>query len=481
MKITHILLILLFAGAWGSCKKFDGDINTNPNLPATATNAQLLTYAIQRAVETIEPLAGTGSPNGVLYSQQIAEKIYTDASRYTVVSFDFYSFYTNGLMNLQSILDTKEFKVEDGSQNNQLAVARILRAHYYWHITDRWGDVPYSDALKGKENFTPAYDKQQDIYNDLFKELKEAAAQIDDGPGVKGDLLFDGDMPKWKRLANSMRMLMALRLSKADPAKGKQEFQDAYNAGGFTGNEDNVVYKHLTEAANESYWYNVFSVLNREWYCISEPLVKFMGPLKDPRLKTFADTTIKTGGYIGMPYGVTGDDAQLFPADSVSFLGEKLRAQDAPTYLMTYAQLLLAQAEAAKRGWINGDDEKAKELYNTAIEASVLQWNGGDAGLSDYMKQAAVKYNPADAIKQIAYQRWVHLYLNGYEAWAEWRRTGYPVLQPAPDNGNIPIPRRQGYPLAENSINTANYKAAVQAQSGFNGKDDLNGRVWWDK
>lgn len=475
-KRYYLLYVLLLGGLLGSCSKFKDDINVDPNKPSTASNPQLLTYAILGLASTIE------SPNGVLYAQHLSEKPYTDASRYTIISFDFYDVYTTYLANLQSILTSRTFVDVEGSPANQQAVARILKAYYFWFMTDRWGDIPYKEALLGKDNFTPRYDRQQDIYNDLFKELKEAALQIDNGTPVKGDILFNGDMAKWKRFANSMRVLMALRLSKADPAKGKSELTDAMNMGGFTANTDNVVYKHIAEAANENYWYNVFSVLNRRWYCISQPMVDFMRPLHDPRLPVFADKPDRVGvDYVGMPYGITGDKAQNFPSDSVSFLGARIRAQDAPSYVMTYAQLLFAYAEAAHIGWIPGGDGAAAGYYQRAVTASVGQWTGSESGAAAYLAQTGVSYDPAVALRQIGYQRWVHLYMNGYEAWAEWRRTGFPQLLPAPENGNVPIPRRQGYPVKERNINTAHYNDAVNVQPGLNGKDDLNGRIWWDR
>ncbi len=473
-KSAHIIFALLVLTA--GCKKFDKDININPNLPTKASNAQLLTYAITQIQYTIE------SPFAILFTQQLSEKIYTDASRYTTINFDWDWIYSGPLMNLQTILNTKNFNINDGSQNNQEAVARILKAYYFWHITDRWGDAPYSEALKGKDNFTPKYDAQQDIYNGLQNELKEAAAQIDNGNPVAGDILYNGDMDNWRRLANSMRILMALRLSKIDPDKGKTEFADALAAGVFTDNSQNAVYRHIAETANENYWYNVFDVLNRQWYCISEPLVSYMKPWNDPRLPVFADPATSSGDYVGMPYGVDGNAAGDIQGSDVSFLGQQIRTQDASSYVLTYAEILFAEAEAAKLGWIPGGDTDAKMDYDAAIEASVRQWNQDDvSALPAYLAQTGVVYDPANALMQIGYQRWVHLYMNGYEAWAEWRRTGYPVLSPAPDNGGLAIPRREGYPSSEPNINPANYKNAIAAQPGFNGKDDLNGRVWWDK
>ena len=165
MKLIKYILgffILIVTG----CTKFDKDINIDPNNPSTASNAQLLTYAINQIPATIE----TTYPS--LYTQQISDKIFTDNSRYTTVNFDFYWIYSGPLQNLQTILETKSFNVNDGSKANQLAVARILKAYFFWHVTDRWGDVPYFDALKGKDFFTPKYDSQKDIYYDPVLDRK---------------------------------------------------------------------------------------------------------------------------------------------------------------------------------------------------------------------------------------------------------------------------------------------------------------------
>jgi hypothetical protein len=496
---TKFFIIAAFIASVAApgCKKFAADINVSPNSPTTASNAQLLTSAINYMPVVIEGISGA------LYTQQWAEKPYTDDSRYISVNFDFYGTYAGPLENLQTILANKTFNIKEGSKNNQLAVARILRAWFFWHMTDRWGDIPYSDALKGNDNLAPKYDAQKGIYYDLLKELTAAAAQIDDGEGVTGDLLYAGDMDKWKKFANSIRALMALRLSKIDPDKGKTEFADAAAGGVFTDNSDNAVYVHLADAVNQNYWYYVADVQNRQWYWISKTLTDYMKPLQDPRLPIFADPAPATGDYAGVPYGLDGDSVAKITTAKVSFMGKHVRAQNAPCFIITYAELLLAQAEADKLGWLSGGDADAAQKYKAAIQASVRQWvrnsfkggveddvektsydpadEGDTTGLAVYLARPEISYDPANALKQIAWQRWVHLYMNGYEAWAEWRRTGYPVLTPAPNNNNTPIPRRQGYPSSEPNINTNNYKAAVQAQTGLGGKDDLNGRVWWDK
>jgi hypothetical protein len=269
---------------------------------------------------------------------------------------------------------------------------------------------------------------------------------------------------------------MALRLSKVDPALGKTEFNKALTAGIIDANANSFVYKHLAEQANQNYWYNSFTTLGRTWYAVSKPLVDYMQPNDDPRLKIYADKNV-AGNYVGLAYGL--NDAVV--VNDYSLLGAAVRQQNSPVYLVTYAQALFAKAEAAKLGWIAGGDGIAQTNYVEAIKQSVMQWNNNDiSGLPALMAHTDIAYNAASGIQQIAAQRWVHLFLNGYEAWAEWRRTGFPVLSPAPDNSGKPIPRREAYPTQERLNNTANYNKVV-AEFPYGGADDLNTRVWWDK
>ena len=183
------------------------------------------------------------------------------------------------------------------------------------------------------------------------------------------------------------------------------------------------------------------------------------------------------GNYVGLAYGLT----TTVSPNNVSLLGSGLRMPNSPVYLVTYAQSLFARAEAAKLGWISGGDGTAKTNYDLALEQSVRQWlNNDTTGLAAFRSNPKVQYNPATAIQQIATQRWVHLFLHGYEAWAEWRRTGFPNLTAAPGANNNLIPRREAYPTIERSNNTANYNEAV-GRFPYGGADDLNTRVWWDK
>ncbi|RYF80599.1 MAG: SusD/RagB family nutrient-binding outer membrane lipoprotein, partial [Chitinophagaceae bacterium] len=168
-KIKSLYILLAAITLISSCKKMDENLNVDPNRATKASGTQLIANAELSLPDM------SSSPFGVHYPQHLSNTSFTDNSRYTTVNFNFYSWYTGPLMNLETVL-TSTLDANEGPVVNQVAVAKILKAYFFWFLTDRWGDIPYSEALKAKENFTPKYDKQQDIYNSLFKLLDEANA-----------------------------------------------------------------------------------------------------------------------------------------------------------------------------------------------------------------------------------------------------------------------------------------------------------------
>jgi len=483
---------MLVATVVASCSKPSdfGDMNVDPNNPSDPNTALLFTSAIRSSLST-----GTGAVTAAdpfLYVQHISEVIYTTASLYTSRIFDYNGLYNGPLNDLQTIIrlnsnaDTKSkpYVLAGGSNANQLAAARILKAFIFMQMADRWGDIPYSAAFKGIEDITPAFDEQKAVYLDLLKELKEAAAQIDNGAGPTGDILLDGDMDWWKEWAASIRMIIALRMSKADPSTGKTEFVAAFNDGGLSGNSHNVFYQYLADANNQNPWYNNYNVGKRYDYAVSETMVNKLRSLNDPRLPVFADPT-SAGTQVGMPYGLktvpNGVSAGTVDAPgTVSLIGKAFRLQGSKAAVTTYAQLQFAMAEAAHLGWIGGGEAVAETYYLAGIKASLEQFGVG-AAYGTYIAQAAVAYNPAKAVEMIQTQKWIAGFLgNGYEAWAEWRRTGYPVLTPAKDAAPVSggqIPRRQAYPTTERDLNTENYNIVI----GRQGADELTTRTWIDQ
>lgn len=451
-----ILFITVIAFTFSSCDiaSFDEEINQNPNLPSEAAPSQL----IANAMLSLPSLSS--SPQGEYNAQFLSEIIYIDDSLYPESTSSFYWLYQGPLMNLQMAIDNT-------NNANEAAVAKMLKAYYFWHMTDRWGDIPYSEALNGTDDFTPAYDTQQDIYDDLFDQLKEARDQLEVSGELEDDIIYNGDLEKWRKFGNTVRMLMALRLSEVDEQKAQQEFTEALDDGVMESNDDNFVFQHLADENNENYWYDQIVRQSRIWWALPVRLIDMMEPNDDPRLSVYGDPAESTGEYDGLPYGTP----QAVDAENYAQLGSDIYEQDAPVYLVTYAQAQFARAEAAARNWTSEDPATN---YNEAVEASVVQWTGSDDGVEELLQ--AEPYDPSAPIEQISNQRYVHLFMHGYEAWAEYRRTGFPDNMVNPQGREVPL--RQAYTSDEALNNTENYEEAIQRQ--FDGDDSIYGRLWWD-
>lgn len=464
-----------------SCDDF-GNINDDPNNPSEVRTELLLSNSQREMGDVV------GAVMGTIWVQYISETQYTDDQEYRNYNANFNTWYTGPLRDLEEIirLNSNEETMEEvaasgGSNANQIAVARILKAYFYQMITDRWGMVPYSEALQGEDNFTPAYDSQDDIYADIINELNEAVSQMDDGDGVNGDILFEGNMDRWVQFANSLRARAALRIADADESLAEAEFVDAVNDGLI---EEDVMYPYLADADNENPWYTRFRT--RTDYAISEPLADYLKELEDYRITAYAnpapdednnDGEVTFGEIVGMPYledaGDLANAAISFPGSAIGAGGPNVGEQNAPLPIITVAELNFAQAEAVERGWISG---LAEDYYLEGIEASWQQWEVFDEALfADYVTSPDVIYTSADWQEKIGTQKWIALFPNGYEAWAEWRRLGFPELDPNPHAPTSEIPVRFTYPTTEATINGANYNAAIDEQ----GEDSPYTRVWW--
>ena len=208
-------------------------------------------------------------------------------------------------------------------------------------------------------------------------------------------------------------------------------------------------------------------------------MVDKLKALNDPRLAVYADKAVNKGEYIGGRYGLKSADA-TDSANDLSLIGSDIRHQDSPGFLLTKAQILFSRAEAAQRGWISGS---AEDFYKKAIKASFDQWDLSQKAYDNYIAQTSVQYDAGNWKKSIGEQKWIALFLQGDEAWSEWRRLDYPKLSaPADDlnpNGGIPV--RMGYPDFEENLNKENYKKAVRLDNLRSKADDhLSTRVWWD-
>lgn len=482
MKTIILISVVLIGLAGGGCEIDEFDkTNTNPlttNLPVTGA---LLTSAL---IDLGYAEVGPG-----LYCQYFSQTFYTDFSCYSANNSNSMDFYTEGLYDLQNIINTntdnatKSYAESSGANENQIAIARILKAYYFRLITDYFGDVPYADALKGDPEVK--YDTQESIYKNLIKELTESVAQFTTGRPVKGDIVYNGDTGKWKKFANSLRMMLALNLSKRYPGTSEyaaNEFRAALadGAGSIESNTDNFQLKYPTNSTYKNPFYTEFMGGNTaESATMVSILNDYIGG--DQRQLVFGSDRSGNPSNTGVPYGRSRSYSdpwcQQHPARCY-VMAPQFRSESSPLFLLKASSVLLARAEAADRGWTS---ENASDLYKAGITASFTGW-GLPAPDADYIAKTNVALGPAGSnLKQIAYQQYLAAYPDGHLGWNIWRRTGYPVLFPAPDAVNFPklIPRRFMYGTSDYSLTASAIEEAL-ARLAPNG-DKMDSRVWWDK
>ncbi|MCW1953285.1 MAG: SusD/RagB family nutrient-binding outer membrane lipoprotein [Flavobacteriia bacterium] len=468
--IKYVGILALSLGLLGSCETVDfGNENLNPNQPSKASTAALLTSAIKSLPSHVSEVEGN------MWVQYISQITYTEGSRYSTEQWSYDGWYAGGLKDLQEIIDLNELDASaytsGGTTANQVAVAKILKAYYFQFITDTWGMVPFNEALLGVDNITPAFDSQEDIYIACFAMIDEALASINTSGNLSGDILFDGNMENWKKFANTLKMNMALRIADVNAATAQAKFNEAMP--GVIGSvSENINYPYLSEDTNDNPWQDRFET--REDYALSDVFTNHLNTFNDPRITEFAELPATGGDYTGVPYGVASPNVLQA---NVSFIDSDIIYDGTSRggVIYSYAQIAFSIAEASVRGWTS---ESAADWYEKGIQASMDQWGISEANASAYLAQDAVKFNSDKAMEQIATEKWVALFLQGSEAWAEWRRLDYPQLSPAPDalSGNG-IPVRYGYSANVASLNEANYNAAVSAQ----GADNQDTKLWWDK
>ncbi|MCD0468593.1 SusD/RagB family nutrient-binding outer membrane lipoprotein [Flavobacterium sp. JAS] len=412
--------------------------------------------------------------------------------------------WRNGYSNeLKNVIDILEKTSNDPKAVNMNAVAKIMRVMVAQRITDLYGDIPYSEAGLGfsKGIVTPKYDKQEDIYASFFKDLDEAYNQLNAGGGaVKGDLFYNGDISKWKKLANTLRLRLGMRISEVKPAEAEKQVKAALQNGVFESNLDNCVMKHLDATFNDdpaaidfrgnglAYAFNG----NEGGDHFSTLVINYLRDNGDPRLPMLATPKTTSSIVSGAPLqpGETpyeGVKPGLFQwevptgSSSTSGIQSYYKKKTTPFLHVSYSETQLLLAEAAFRGWVSGS---AADYYKKGVEAGIKQleiYGAPGASVADINTYLNAKPLVAGTEKeQIATQLWITYIFNSIEAYSNWRRTGFPHLIPItnPDSEtNGVTPTRLYYPNDEMQKNETNYLEALSRMGGTN--DWLN-KVWWD-
>jgi len=523
IKLSFGILLVLFIA--GCTKNFD-KINDNPNNPSEVTTPTLLTGAMKGLCDDIYD-EWWGGRQSELYAQYWCQRNYTSEDRYAIresVNNQYWRLIYHDVMNLTEVIRLNTDPVEApkaavyGANQNQIAVATILKVWAMQIMTDTYGDIPYTEAFKGNLVPNPKYDTQESIYASFLTELKNAVDAIDVNQSgfTKGDAIFGGDMEKWKKFGNSLRLRVALRMSHRDGSAAAQAILSEVGEDGFmTSNEDNAAVPYPGGGSMNSPMYDAYFTSARNDFTTCKTLINLLkgvddtlnnkiNPfhgLTDPRLSIY--TRKRSGKYLGMPYGMTDGQTQAYKGKCASFYG--LGAYDAnyaivilnkkfAPVLMEYAEVKFMLSEL--REW-NQDD------YLAGARASIEHWRNVCVSLEGWTTDDVNAFNtdmeaylaalPAANKQTVMAQKYLAFYHQGYQAWFEYNRTGEPffLLKPGEianrttDGTDVifeplvtidHVPWRMRYPQQEYTVNGSQ----VTAAAGVIGGDQMTTKLWWE-
>ncbi len=508
-KIFNYCVLALMMLCISSCEKGLEDLNRNQTSPTSVDPVLLLNNAVINAsfpTQTVFFDMGIVqqliTPNGgVLAGANFNQESRDNANMWA-------PYYQNVIKYTYDVIVSTTGVTERSNLNN---MARIFQSYVFMILTDNYGDIPYSQGGAGYSDqiFFPAYDRQQDIYPQIIQELTQASAALDPAGTIETqDALYAGDIAKWKKFGYSLLLRAGMRLSKVDAAKAQSTVQAAFAGGVIMDNDDNAYVRH-----DANYTFPIGNMLNGSEaanFYLTKPFVDQLKSTNDPRLAAIAVRYVGANSgndqipavassnpaiQIGMPMGYdNGSIVAQAAADGLASFYDysqvdrtRLVKTFSPSFFVTASQTLLLLAEASFRGWISSG--AAAQYFADGIRAHMDQMAIYDAGseIDPPDREAYVAANPLTSgseLQQINTQYWISSFLNGPEAFANFRRSGYPALTPnpygQPNNPDVPngtFIRRLTYPNSELSVNTDNVNAAVTAQGG----DKLSTRVWWDQ
>lgn len=474
LRITAFTSVLVMA-----CDDFE-ETNTNPNQPGEVPTRYLFTYAVESILDQIYG-GFDNSRVGMTLAQYWSQNQYTEESRYQyrpgTNNTTWHNIYT-GIFNLEQIVQYNEENPLTRSAN-EIAVARIMQIWAFQFLTDIYGDIPYKSTFQAAEgNVTPAYTNQEEIYPDLLARLKEARDMIDvAAPGFgESDLIYQGDMNLWRKFANSLILRVAIRMVDRLEQTSLEAIQEAYTSGVFEDYTETAQINYLASQPATNPLYVDVIVGNRIDFSSSNTFVDVLLARNDPRITAYFEPA-KSGKYVGRPFGQNAAAANALKPDSVSQLSEKVLSPDFPGLIMDAAEVKFTLAEAAQRGAVLG--KSAADFYAEGIRESMEYWGVVSGGNVD----AYILANPYDAAnwkQSIGVQKWIALYMQGFQGWAEYRRLDFTGILRMPISGPLvnidQVPLRRTYPPDEQTLNRENYRRALDNQ----GTDDLTTKLWWD-
>ncbi|SHG65900.1 SusD/RagB family nutrient-binding outer membrane lipoprotein [Chryseobacterium vrystaatense] len=472
-----------------SCETDLDKINENPNDKPSVDPKVLLTYVSKNMFQV----------NGDnMYASRML--IGTDGENvYQYMKWNEQSFedYTKGLLNIEKMMQ------EAGKVNNKnyAAIGKFCRAYYFFNLSLKFGSIPYTEAVKGESGITqPKYDSQETVMSGILSELKDANDLINTNDKIEGDIIYNGDATKWKKLINSFRLKILITMSKKTTLGSytiATEFASiAGNQTLMTSISDNGELK-FADAADSRYTMFNSSGYGSSLY-MADYFINLFKLRQDPRLFTFAAQTTSakeagkpitdfTGYNGGNPNSSYSDNASLITAKNISKVNDRFYkdATNEPSSILSYSELEFILAEAASRGWISGSSKthydngvKASfSFYQTYVKNPGQYFSGFD--VNQYLASPLVVYSDSDLpdkrLEKIMTQKYMTMFHQSqWTSYYDYLRTGFPAY---PLKTGVSAPFRFRYPQTEYSYNSTNLKAALAAQYG--GNDNINSKPWW--
>ena len=474
IKTTGIYLCILILFA--SCKK-QLDINVDPNNPPKVPVTALLPSA---QVNLAYSIGGDASRYGGSFIQYYAGH---RAQPLEYAQYDFTpstsdTFWSNMFAGV--LQDLKEVELVAGQDGNTayVGISNILTAYSYSILTDMYGDIPFSEALGGIEKINPKYEKQEDIYPKLFVLIDKGIAEIKkNGGSIKpgaDDLIFNGDLVKWEKFANALKLRLYNHLSQVQP-NAAANFLNT-NPLLPVGNADNavVIFGNTPATANPVHQFDELS--GRKDNAIAKTLIDKMVSLSDPRIPIFFfpvknDGAGLQGKYLGNEAGIDNDDAG---ENNFSRTGAFYASINSPVVLLSSSEVNFIKAEIQQKA---GNLVASKLSYDSAISNDFEFLGLTVVNATTYLSQPQITFD--NSLSRIMNQKWITMFQAPYEGWVDWRRTGFPVLVPAKENRtNGIIPLRIPYPQLEINLNRASLEAGPGVPVPY---DAMKIPLWWDK
>jgi len=482
--VRNIVVVALVGMLFLSCEKHLEDLYDNPNSVTTIDDAALFTKAVRSLFQGTTDNA-SGHFAGQLAHYYVAGSTWRAPDQYGDGFDGDYNSILNGMYGgtIRHIEEVLEITTAEGTSNNvRNAMADIIAVLGYARITDAFGDIPYMEGGKGKSEdiVQPKYDTQESIYKDMIIRLTNSISVLKTADPAMGypnsDPIFNNDLSKWVRFANSVRLRLGMRLRYAD-----------------AGLSQSTVTQCLADPLMETPAHDAFMIetegTGNAWFTrrtgfpsikMSNTMIDQLQGTADPRLSVFVSRN-GNGDYSGMTNGLTDTAFGNSDFANRSDMGLAISSSDSKLYMITAAEVWLLRAEAALA--YDNDPASANNLYRTGIETSLNQWGVDATAISNFMASPTATLAGTNDEEQIGTQMWVALTPNFFEGWTHIRRTGYPVIAQRTDANlskgatNGIMPTRFMYSSFELGSNNANVTEAINRQ----GANKIDTPVWWDK